>query len=71
LQAAQRAYHSSRAYHAHDALACALVDLRIDAGPLLRAYLGDTARQRGWRSRRKTWALARWAQQYGYLRSDE
>jgi hypothetical protein len=69
-QAAQRAYRPSRPYHAHDALACAIVDERLDAGPLLQAYLGDTSRQRGWRSRRKTWALARWAQQYGYLQSD-
>jgi hypothetical protein len=69
-QAAEQAYRSSRPYHAHDALACAIVDRRLNAGPLLRAYLGDTARQRGWRSRRKTWALARWAQHYGYLLSD-
>jgi hypothetical protein len=69
-QAAEQAYHRSRPYHAHDALACVIVDRRLDAGPLLRAYLGNTSRQRGWRSRRKTWALARWAQRYGYLLSD-
>jgi hypothetical protein len=69
-QAAEQAYLPSRPYHAHDALACAIVDRRLDAGPLLRTYLGDTSRQRGWRSRRKTWALARWAEHYGYLVSD-
>jgi hypothetical protein len=67
--AAEQAYARSRPYHAHDALACALVDQRLYAEPLLRRYLSHTARQRGWRSRRKTWAIARWAERQGYLAS--
>ncbi len=67
LQAARAAYASRRPYHAHDAVACAVVCAGAPARELLLEFLRDSGRARGWRSRRKTHALGRWARRFGYL----
>ncbi|MCY1065146.1 hypothetical protein OV090_10260 [Nannocystis sp. RBIL2] len=67
LQAARDAYARGRPYHAHDAIACALVCAGAPARTLLRERLRDTRAQRGWRSRKQTHTLGRWAQRAGYL----
>ncbi|HEY3004276.1 MAG TPA: hypothetical protein VGJ44_18155, partial [Kribbellaceae bacterium] len=64
--AAYRAYRADRSkpaagYHGHDAFACALVHPDVDATGLADRYGGHTSNQRGWRSRRKTHELIRWA----------
>lgn len=59
-----------RRYDAHDAFACALVHPGIsaqDRAALVRDLLCATNRRRGWRSRRKSWAILRWAVQTGFL----
>jgi hypothetical protein len=61
---------SERCYDAHDAFACALVHPAIDAAAraaLAAAVLSAQPTRRGWRSRRKSWAIARWAVRFGYL----
>ncbi len=53
-----------RLYDAHDALACALVHPGLaasDRAALIGQLLGSPPRRRGWRSRRKSWAILRWA----------
>ncbi|MFZ6180854.1 hypothetical protein [Nannocystis pusilla] len=67
LQAARDAFARGRPYHAHDAIACALVCAGAPARALLRERLRDTRAQRGWRSRKQTHALGRWARRSGYL----
>ncbi|WP_434424963.1 hypothetical protein [Nannocystis pusilla] len=67
LQAARDAFARGRPYHAHDAIACALVCAGAPARALLRERLRDTRAQRGWRSRKQTHALGRWAQKSGYM----
>jgi len=67
LLAARDAYARGRPYHAHDALACALVCAGAPARALMRERLRDTRAVRGWRSRRRTHALGRWARAHGYL----
>ena len=63
---------ASRRYDAHDAFACALVHPHHDAAAraaLVTTVLlpSVTSRRRGWRSRRKSWAVARWAVQTGHV----
>jgi hypothetical protein len=67
LLAAREAYARGRPYHAHEALACALVCAGAPARALVRERLRDTKAVRGWRSRRQTHALGRWARDFGYL----
>ncbi|UWP83143.1 hypothetical protein [Dactylosporangium fulvum] len=72
LRAAEHAYgryrsHYDGSYHAHDALACALVHPDVDAVALADRYGGHHRGERGWKSRRKTWQLLRWARRHGYL----
>lgn len=67
LDAARLAYAAARPYHAHDAVACAVVCAGAPAIDVLLQHLGDTRRRRGWRSRRKTHELHRWARRFGYL----
>lgn len=65
-----RAAREARRYDAHDAFACALVhpDLDADArAALVAAVLPLTPGRRGWRSRRKSWAIVRWAAGAGYI----
>ncbi|WP_425440859.1 DUF7674 family protein [Polyangium sorediatum] len=67
---APRAPRANRVYDAHDAFACALVHPGL--GPAVRAALveatiGAEAPERGWRSRRKSFALFRWAAEHGHL----
>ncbi|MEV5413728.1 hypothetical protein AB0K60_33490 [Thermopolyspora sp. NPDC052614] len=64
--AALRAYDRGRPYHAHDALACAIVHPGVDAAALV-AELTAAAPARGWRSRRKTHRVIRWARDAGHL----
>src|SRR5262245_9543580 len=58
-------------YHAHDAFACALVHPRIsheERARLITTVLApDHAARAGWRSRKKSWALARWAVSHGFI----
>jgi len=63
-EAALTAYDRGRPYHGHDALACALVHPGLDAAALV-AELAAPAR--GWRSRRKTHRVIRWARAAGHL----
>lgn len=61
---------AERRYHAHDALACALVHPALP--PALRhelatAGLSASSATRGARSRKKSWAVVRWAVRAGYL----
>lgn len=61
---------SERRYDAHDAFACALVHPAIDAAArasLAAMVLSGQPKRRGWRSRHKSWLIARWAVQAGYL----
>lgn len=67
LRAAAGAFDRGRPYHAHDAVACALVCGGAPARQILRVHLADTRARRGWRSRQKTHALARWAAAAGYM----
>ncbi|PCC68610.1 hypothetical protein SAMN02745121_05284 [Nannocystis exedens] len=67
LLAARDAYARERPYHGHDALACALVCAGAPARALLRERLRDTRAHRGWRSRKQTHALGRWARRFGYM----
>lgn len=67
LTAARTAFARDRPYHAHDAIACALVCAGAPARDLVLEMLEHTRSHRGWRSRRKTHALARWARAFGYL----
>jgi hypothetical protein len=59
LRAADRAYARDRRYHAHDAVACALVHPDLDPTGLVDNLSGR--QERGWRSRRKTHRLLAWA----------
>lgn len=59
--------HWRRSYHAHDAVACAVVHPSLDARALLEDYAHHTRTMRGWRSRRKTHRLLAWAKRAGYL----
>lgn len=72
LAAARHAYDAGRShprgtYHAHDAVACAVVHPDIDALALLEAYARHTRAMRGWRSRRKTHRLLAWVRRGGHL----
>lgn len=70
LARARAAYDPERAYHAHDAVACALVEPRLPREvkeSLIRHLGSETSRTRGWRSRRKTWAIWRWAAANGLV----
>lgn len=67
LAAARAAFARDRPYHAHDAIACALVCAGAPARELMRELLRHTGRDRGRRSRRKTHELARWARAFGDL----
>jgi hypothetical protein len=67
LSAGRAAYGRDGSYHAHDAVACAVVHPELDARALLEAYANHTRVTRGWRSRRKTHRLLVWAQRAGYL----
>lgn len=62
LRSARRAYDGP--YHAHDALACALVHPDVDTGALVWEH---RRRGRGRRSRRKTARVLAWARRHGYL----
>ncbi len=62
LRAARAAFDGP--YHAHDAIACALVHPDVDAAELVWAL---TRRGRGWRSRRKTARVLAWARRHGHL----
>jgi hypothetical protein len=59
--------HRNRSYHAHDALASALAHPGVDADDLAERYARHGARDRGWRSRRKTHAVLAWARRHGHL----
>ncbi len=77
LERARNAYDPNRShfarpssYHAHDAVACALVEPNIPRDvktALIRNFCADTRHTRGWRSRRKTWQLWRWAAERGLV----
>jgi hypothetical protein len=84
LEAAQAAYGSDRgkfmpgkprehrSYHAHDALACALVHPGISQEQrqaLAEKHLRKTQSSPGQRSRRKSWEVVRWAAGQGFLDS--
>ncbi|UQA60196.1 hypothetical protein [Polyangium aurulentum] len=61
-----------RSYHAHDALACALVHPGISQEQrlaLVEKHLRDTQSSTGERSRRKSWGIVRWAAGQGFLDS--
>lgn len=65
-----RAAKETRRYDAHDAFACALVHPDLDAearAALVAAVLPQKPGRRGWRSRRKSWAIVRWAASAGYV----
>lgn len=65
-----RAAREARRYDAHDAFACALVHPDLDANAraaLVAAVLPLKPGRRGWRSRRKSWAIVRWAAGAGYM----
>ncbi|WP_224243219.1 DUF7674 family protein [Hyalangium gracile] len=63
--------HFKKSYHAHDAFACALVHPRIspeERARLITVVLApDKSLRVGWRSRKKSWALARWAVARGFI----
>jgi hypothetical protein len=66
--AALTGYGEDRPYHAHDALACALVHPSLDAAALVAELTAIAAsHRRGWRSRRKTHRILIWARDAGYL----
>ncbi|MDI3285187.1 hypothetical protein [Polyangium sp. 15x6] len=78
LAAAQRAYptdphgapREKRVYDAHDAFACALVHPGLAPNvraKLVEATIGAEAAGRGWRSRRKSFAIFRWAAEHGHV----
>ncbi|MDC3957566.1 hypothetical protein KEG38_27155 [Polyangium jinanense] len=57
-------------YDAHDAFACALVHPGLAPtvrAELVEATIGAEAPGRGWRSRRKSFAIFRWAAKHGYV----
>lgn len=65
-----RGTKTSRRYDAHDAVCCALVHpaIAMEARAALLVRLLPAPRgRRGWRSRKKTWAILRWAVQHGYI----
>ncbi|MFB9178390.1 hypothetical protein ACFFX1_09655 [Dactylosporangium sucinum] len=62
--AAEHAYDGGRPYHAHDALACALVHPGVDGVALAARHEGSS---RGWKSRRKTARVLAWARRESYL----
>lgn len=62
--AAEHAYDRGRPYHAHDALACALVHPAVDGAPLAARHERSA---RGRRSRRKTAQVLAWARHELYL----
>jgi hypothetical protein len=71
LHAAERAYEGNRggaprAYHAHEALACALAHPEIDATHLAERYAAHGRTDRGHRSRHKTHQVLEWARRSGY-----
>lgn len=60
----------TRRYDAHDAFACAMIHPHTsaqDRAALVQSVLAWSAQQRhrGWRSRRKSWEVARWAVRIG------
>lgn len=64
----------TRRYDGHDAFACALVHpglSQVARAALAKDVLLHTSlrRHRGWRSRRKSWSIARWATRVGALDS--
>lgn len=62
-----------RRYDAHDALACALVHPGVTAAEraaLISGLLTAASQRRGWRSRRKSWAILRWAEQTDHIDRD-
>lgn len=65
-----RASREKRCYDAHDAFAAALVHPGIDAkarARLVEQTIGEQAQRRGWRSRKKSFAIVRWAVRQGYV----
>jgi hypothetical protein len=69
----KRGPREARRYDAHDALACALVHPAIAAdsrAALVAAILPPVHARRGGRSRKKSWAIVRWAEASGYLDRD-
>jgi hypothetical protein len=71
IDAVEHAYDPGRAYHAHEALACALVCPDVDATPFVDRYVRNPVRRPGWRARRKRNRLVAWAVDNGYLVPDE
>jgi hypothetical protein len=67
IDAVEHAYDPGRAYHANDALACALACPDIDATPFVDRYVWNPVRRPGWRARRKRNRLVAWAVDNGYL----
>lgn len=65
INAAKSAYNSGQPYHAHDAVYCAVVHPKINAEPIVTNYIHENTR--GWKSRRKSWEIYRWAIKYGYI----
>ncbi|MEV0974923.1 hypothetical protein [Microtetraspora glauca] len=61
---AEAAYKKGPHYYAHDAVACALVHPGLDAADMATKVM-ETLPDRGWRSRRKTYRLLRWARDIG------
>jgi hypothetical protein len=71
LDAVEHAYDPGRAYHAHEALACALVCPDVDATPFVDRYVRNPVRRPGWRAMRKRNRLVAWAVDNGYLVLDD
>lgn len=77
LVRARDAYGSHRSqlakppsYHAHGAVLCALIERALPRPvktTLIRHLCADTRQLRGWRSRRKTWQIWRWAAARGFV----
>lgn len=68
INAAESAYDANRVYHAHDAVYCAAAHPEVDAKQMIINYAHENTR--GWRSRRKSRELYRWAIKYGYVALD-
>ncbi|MFF5229124.1 hypothetical protein [Dactylosporangium sp. NPDC000521] len=65
VRAAEGAF--AGAYHAHEALACALVHPGVDAAAAAVLVWASERQRRGHRSRRKTARVLAWARRHGYL----
>lgn len=66
-QKALHAYDRDVSYHAHEAVACALAYPPSRFSTEMIHFLNHAGNKRGGRSRRKTWKIARWAQENKFI----